>query len=82
MAFNVAFLMCSFRVRQESIHMPRYLMVFDGAIEQETPSVFVGMVMEGPGPACLPLLDGLCEMYEFTFHLVCLESSVFELFMC
>ena len=37
--------------------MPKYLMVFDGEMVQDSPSVFVGMVMEGPGPECLPLLD-------------------------
>ena len=55
-AFDVAFLTCSFSVRCELIHMPKYLMVFNGVMVQDSPLAFVGMVMEG-GPECLPLLD-------------------------
>ena len=57
MALEVDLLTCSVRVSRESIHTPRYLMIFDGARDLILPSTFVGIVIDGPGPSCLPLLD-------------------------
>ncbi len=55
--FDVALLTCSVSVRQESSHTLRYFISFDGVRVLDSPSMFVGMVIEGPGPLCLPLLD-------------------------
>ncbi len=57
MAFDVVFLTCSVSVSHESIHILRYLMIFDGVRVLVSPSTFMGMVIEGPGPSWWPLLD-------------------------
>src|SRR5258708_39492769 len=41
----------------ESIHIPRYLMLLAGINVLVSFSVFMGIVIDGPGPTCLPLLD-------------------------
>ena len=56
-ALVVDFLTCLFSVNWESIHIPRYLMHFTGGRVLVLPSLFVGIVINGPGPECQPLLD-------------------------
>ena len=56
-AFVVEFLTCLFSVNRESIHMPRYLMHLTGFRVLVSPSLFVGIVIDGPGPEWRPLLD-------------------------
>ncbi len=48
-AFIVVSLMCSVSVSWESIHIPRYFMHFVRAKVLVSPSVFIGMVIVGPG---------------------------------
>ena len=57
MAFDVVFLTCLVSVSCESIHIPRYLMIFDGVRVLVSPSMFMGMVIEGSGPLWQPLFD-------------------------
>ena len=57
MAFDVVFLMCSPKFSWESSQIPRYQITLARAIVFVSFGVFVGIVANGLGPECLPLMD-------------------------
>src|SRR5258708_4260783 len=65
MAFDVVFLMCSLKFSWESSQIPRYQITLAGAIVFVSFGVFVGIVADGPGPECLPLMDLVKCMSSF-----------------
>src|SRR5258708_14479337 len=56
-ALDVVFCMCVVKLRWESSHTPRNLIVFAGCTIFDPPGVFVGIETEGPSLVCLPWLD-------------------------
>ncbi len=56
-ALVVVFCMCSLKFNWELSQTPRYWIDLAGSTVLSSPGMFVGMVMEGPAPACLPLVD-------------------------
>src|SRR5260370_26458918 len=71
MAFNVVFLTCLVSVNHELIQILRYLMIFNGVRVLISPSTFMGMVIEGPGPSWWPLLDFVkCISSHFTWSIL------------